>query len=165
MIYETMIKSFIVLDLMLRCARGVYLEQPQQYAVTMPLIIVQARSSANVYRKGFDVFVSYSLQVPISFTEPHDISLVRFSGVEEACFVYADFALPQHVNGQLAPLIGISNTLSSIWVPISTPYIPSLGYIRISRVDGKEITSINELSIIFDVQPATVANGKRTHIV
>ena len=105
------------------------------------LIVVQARYS-DFYRYitgGYEI--SYHLSQPLEFSEPHYARLFDLTGVGRPCLVYADFAKPQQVNGELAPLLGLHTNSNHhpTWVPIENS-ISATGLLEVYRADGDNMT-------------------------
>ena len=104
------------------------------------LVIQPRHSSVYQYQNG-GYLISYHLPEPLKLTEPHYARLISVLGVSRPVFVLADFVSLQPVNGSLEPFLGCSSEGAlRNWVPLSSNYVSTVGYIQLRQADSKSMT-------------------------
>ena len=93
-------------------------------------VFLQSSESAKSYQSGVNFFFSYHLEkVHLLGSEQNFVRVLYSVSDIEPYLIFADFAEKSEVNGSLEPLIACSSASSHPWVPITTPYIPTTGFL------------------------------------
>ena len=120
------------------------------------VFVVQTRAAYYRHRLGDQLVVSYSLALPLTFTEPHYARLANVLGFDGSLLVLADFvADSSHLNGRSAQFLGVSPIESPpLWVPLASNFISSVGNLFIENCLGEtEIPLEADITLVIEIAP------------
>jgi hypothetical protein len=104
------------------------------------IVIPTIKSKVKQESKGIHTY-SYHLTEPLEFKEPHYARLLYVGAITKTQLVFADFVVPQLVNGVRQPYLGCSAKQGNVnpWVRLASNHIPSFGYVTFKPISASNL--------------------------